>query len=87
MALNENVYEQVKLVSNALNVVLHDYYIYKAHCLPARNNKIPARVVKFNNRYKKSNMIKSSKRKRLSEEDLNLVPLVLIYVNEHLTSR
>lgn len=74
-------------MSNALNVILHDYDICTAHRLPARDNEIPAIVIRLNNRDKKSNMIKSSKQKRLHGKDLNLVPPVPIYVNEHLISR
>lgn len=60
-------------MSNVLNVVLYDYDIYTAHRLSARDNKIPEIVVKLNNRDKKSNIIKSSKQKRLHGKDLNLI--------------
>ena len=83
---NEDVREQVKLVAKALNIVLHDSDICTAHRLPSRKDRIPAIVVRLNNRDKKSNMIKSSRQKRLNGKDLNFVPAVPIYVSDHLTT-
>lgn len=82
----ENVVNVVKNIAKHLQVNLEDHDINTAHRLRAQPGKIPAIIARLNNRNKKSELVKNSKRLRLHGSKLNLDPALPIYVSEQLSS-
>lgn len=81
----ENIHEVIIDIAKNLEVNLNEYEINTAHRLYANKDKIPAIIVRLNNRNKKQQLIKNSKRIRLHGKNLNMEPAVPIYVSEHLS--
>ncbi|XP_065203980.1 uncharacterized protein LOC135834071 [Planococcus citri] len=84
---DENIRQVVTLVAEKLNVTLHECDISTAHRLPSKPDRIPAIIVRLNNRDKKSELVINSRKLRINSKDINLMPAAPIFVNEHLTSK
>jgi hypothetical protein len=80
----ENLREKVTKVAEKLNVKLYEYDICAAHRL-SNKGEAPAVIIKMNNREKKTQMIRESKKREIKTRDVGYATNDRIFLSEHLT--
>ncbi len=82
----ENVLELVVTLAAKLGVSIKEHDIEIAHGMPSKKDQTTI-IVKLNNRMKKQELTRASKKMELKSDCIGLSPTLPIYCDDHLTIR